>query len=160
MDFVGLITLRQELADDCRVARDPAVRLSGFLAGSQPGALEATAFEIARFYNVIEQASLRVARSFENHFEKNSGWHEALLKRMSLEIPGVRPALFSPEFKRALDAIRRFRHLVHHAYDLELQRERVEEVAGIVTRVARELEGVWEHFIQGVAEANHWKLPG
>ena len=159
MDLVGLITLREELADDCRIVSAAASRLDGFLAGAHNGSLEATAFEIARCYNVIEQAALRVARSFENHFEKSSGWHEAILKRMSLEIPGVRPALFSPEMKRTLDAIRRFRHLVHHAYDLELRKDRVEEVARTVAQVAGELATVWDGFIKKVAEANGWQLP-
>lgn len=77
MDLVGLITLRQELSDDLRILAASGARLEAFRAGSHPGSLEASAFEIARAYNVIEQAALRVARAFENHFETNSGWHEA-----------------------------------------------------------------------------------
>lgn len=159
MDLVGLIALREELADDCRILSAAAVRVENFAGCLHAGALEAAAFEIARCYNVIEQAALRVARSFENHFEENRGWHEALLKGISLEIPGVRPALFPTSLKQELDAIQRFRHLIHHAYDLELRRDRVEDVARTTTAVISQLEVVWADFIERVAHANGWQLP-
>lgn len=159
MDIVELITLQQELRDDYRVLNLAAARCEKHLRDAHNGRLEATAFELARCYNIIEQAALRVARAFENHFEKDGGWHEALLRRLTLEIPGIRPALLPVELRPALDDLRRFRHLIHHAYELELREDRIQELATAVQTVARATGQAWEDFIREVAKANGWTLP-
>jgi len=159
VDRVGLVTLREELAADGRILTASAGRLDGFLASQLTGRLEASAFEIARCYNVIEQAALRIARSFQNHFEQQTGWHDALLRRMALDIPGVRPALFPLALKPALDGVRRFRPLVQDAYDVELREDRVVEAVRAVQLVAHEWPRLCGDFTRGVAEANGWPLP-
>ena len=87
MDAVGLITLRQELAEDCR-----------------------------------EQAGLRVARAFENQFDKDGGC------------------------------------FVHHAYDLELREDRIQELAATVQSLGRAMGDTCEDFVRHVAQANGWTL--
>lgn len=160
MDLVELITLQQELSDDCRVLSGAAARCKAHLQDAHSGRLEAAAFELARSYNIIEQAALRVARAFENHFEKDGGWHEALLRRLTLEIPGIRPALLPVKLRPALNELRRFRHLVHHAYELELREDRIQELAITIQTVSQSLGPAWDDFIRKVAEANGWTLPG
>lgn len=160
MDIVELITLQQELREDRRVLNLAAARCQAHLQDAHSGRLEAAAFELARCYNIIEQSALRVARVFENHFEKDGGWHEALLRRLTLEIPGIRPAFLPVELRPALDELRRFRHLVHHAYDLELREDRIQELAVTNQTVVQSLGQAWEDFICEVAKANGWTLPG
>ena len=159
MDLVELITLRQELADDCRVLRESAARSARHVAAEHDGRLEAAAFDLARCYNIIEQMALRVARGFENHVDKDRGWHEALLRRLILEIPGIRPAFFPADLRPALDESRRFRHLVHHAYDLSLREDRIRELTGIAQSLAARLPESCEAFVRQVAKLNDWTLP-
>ena len=159
MDLVELITLRQELAEDCRVLCGAAEKCAAHLRDTHSGRLEAAAFELARGYNIVEQAGLRVARAFENHFEKDGGWHEGLLRRLTLEIPGIRPAFFPAALRPALDELRRFRHFVHHAYELELREDRIQELAAWVQSLGCALGGTCESFVQQVAQANAWTLP-
>ena len=90
--------------------------------------LEATAYQLARLYGCIEQLGVRVARAFENHIDDRAGWHAELIRRMSLGISGVRPALFPHRALPMLQDLRGFRHVVHHAYALELDGARVARI--------------------------------
>lgn len=139
MNLVELITLRHELRADCGVLRAAAARCAAHLHDAHSGRLEAAAFELARCYNLIEQAGLRVMRAFENHFDKDGGWHEALLRRLTLDLPGIRPPFFPTALRPALDELRCFRHLVHHAYELELRADRIQELAVTNPGIDREL---------------------
>ena len=71
-------------------------------------------------YGVLENYFLRVSKFFENALDPQ-GWHKALVEKMALEIPGVRPALFSDESvkKRAVDLLT-FRHRFRNLYDQDL----------------------------------------
>ena len=52
--------------------------------------------------------------------------HIELLRRMRLEIPGVRPAALSSEMSfQRLDELRAFRHVFRHAYSYGLDDERI-----------------------------------
>ena len=159
MDLVELITLRQELADDCRVLRETTEKCAAHLRDTHSGRLEAAAFELARSYNILEQAGLRVARAFENHFEKDGGWHEGLLHRLTPAIPGIRPPFFPAALRPALDELRRFRHFVHHAYDLELREDRIQELAASVQSLGPAMGETCERFVRQVAQANGWTWP-
>ena len=110
--------------------------------------------------NIVEQAGLRVARAFENHLEKDGGWDEGLLRRLTLEIPGIRPPFFSAALRPALDELRRFRHLVHHAYDLGLREDRIQKLVATVQSLCRAMGETCENFVRQVAQANGWRLPG
>ena len=46
-------------------------------------------------------------------------WHRELLGQMSLEIAGVRPRVIVEPIHADLDLLRRFRHIVRHAYAVE-----------------------------------------
>ncbi len=99
MDRLALATLRQEIRDDCRIFREAAADAAAHLEQGTHGRLQATAFELARGYNVFEQMVWRIARQFENNIDRTGEWHERLLRRMTLEVPGVRPALISTDLK-------------------------------------------------------------
>src|SRR5688572_19450833 len=117
MDELAVAVLKAEVAEDCRVlAETTALARSRLGSGSDPE-LEACAFQLARLYNVIELLALRVAKAFENNIDDEQAWHMELIRRLSIEIPGVRPPLFSAEFVSDLQELRGFRHVVRHAYD-------------------------------------------
>ena len=75
------------------------------------------------FYNGCENIFSSIARFFENDLGPQS-WHRDLLKRMNLEISGIRPKLIDEELYRLFDDFRAFRHRFRHLYSFELDWER------------------------------------
>jgi hypothetical protein len=55
---------------------------------------------------------------------------------LSIAIPGIRPALFSAELATDLQELRGFRHVIRHAYDLTLRKDKVLPVIDAAERVA------------------------
>ena len=82
--------------------------------------VESLGYRLHNLYCAWEDLFLIVARHFENHIEDKSRYHSELLSRMSLDIPGIRPALLDASSSRILDELRGFRHVFRHAYGVEL----------------------------------------
>ena len=141
MDEPGLAILLQEIEADAKVASDAAQKATLRLQEAGAGHLEACAYELARLYNVLEKMFERICVDFENHFEKRGDHHERLLRRISLGLPGLRPAFLPEAFLPQMRELKGFRHVVRHAYELTLRPERLAELAQIAERVARELPG-------------------
>ena len=125
MDDVALQTLRGEMLDDCRVALDACKKAKVRFARQEEVAYEGCAHQLCRMYNALEQMCLRVARVFENNIDDEQSWHSALLNRLAIGIEGIRPALISQELKLPLQELKAFRHVFVHAYELELDPEKL-----------------------------------
>lgn len=112
--------------------------------------IDSMAYQIHNLYSAFEQQFETVAGFFENRLEEQR-YHVDLLRRMRLEIDGIRPALVSDEAFVLLDELRRFRRFFRHAYttdlnpdnlvDLLSKAERLKpvhlrEVAGFLDRIA------------------------
>lgn len=69
-------------------------------------------------YTCIETILFRISRAFENHLDSEQ-WHKELLRKMRLEIPGIRKAVLSHESYLLLDELRRFRHFKRYYYEFE-----------------------------------------
>jgi uncharacterized protein YutE (UPF0331/DUF86 family) len=80
------------------------------------------------FYTAFEDLMREVARTFENTVDDTTRYHRELLKRMKLNVAGIRPALVSEASFRILDELRAFRHVFRHAYGYELEKEKVEHL--------------------------------
>lgn len=78
--------------------------------------LESIAYQIHNLYGATEEILKIVAAYFENHIADTSQWHSALLKRMSQDIPEIRPPLISSQTYHILNSLRGFRHFFRHAY--------------------------------------------
>jgi hypothetical protein len=76
-------------------------------------------------YGSLESMMVRVARHLEGDVPEGGDWHQALLHSMSLDIEGVRPALFTPGTVGVLRRLLGFRHFFRHAYAVELDAERL-----------------------------------
>lgn len=151
MDDVALQTLRGEMLDDCRVAKDAFAKANDrFSRGDEVG-YEGCAHHLGRMFNAFEQMALRIAKTFENNIDDEQRWHAALLKRLALRIEGVRPVLIPPELKLPLTELKAFRHVIVHAYELELDPAKLKLLLGYAERVARELEPMAERFVAAVA---------
>ncbi len=158
MDELGLNTLRSELLEDCRVVAEAARLARDRFGAGRAEQLEACAYQLARGYNAVEQMALRVARAFENNIDEEQGWHMELLRRLSIEIAGIRPALWPRDLSVDLQELRAFRHVVRHAYDVVLQPQKLLPLLDSAERVANELPGVCQRFCRTVATARGWRL--
>lgn len=150
MDGVGLVVLRREIAADCEVASDAANLARERLAGKKASDLEATAFQLVRFYNAVEQAGVRLAKAFENQIDDEGGWHAELMRRLTLDIPGIRPAVFTTDDLLYLRELRGFRHLVVHAYELLLDGGRVGKLVDDAKKISEFIPARFGAFFDGV----------
>jgi len=89
-------------------------------------------YELHNFYSGMEDLFKEVAKVFENYVEDVQKFHIELLKRMKLNIEGVRPNLISETSYKVLNELRKFRHVFRHAYDYELNPKRVKELSELL----------------------------
>ena len=78
------------------------------------------ALKVQQLFTALEDLFKQVALLFENHLEDPSAFHKGLLRRMNVEVPGVRPWVISDDSFLLLDKLRAFRHFIRHGYDYEL----------------------------------------
>lgn len=97
-----------------------------------------TAFYLNQLYSGYERIFEEVAGVFENTID-SIHLHKSLLERMRLSIEGVRPALTGEETFRCLNELRAFRHFFRHAYDTDLEPEKV----ALVMKKALRLKDLW-----------------
>ncbi len=76
-------------------------------------------------YCALEDLLQEVARTFENRLEDPARYHRELLQRMHLEIPAIRPRVLNSPGYQLLNELRGFRHIFRHAYDYELDEEKL-----------------------------------
>jgi len=151
MDELALTTLRDELLADCQVAEAAWSLAQTRFDEQTDSGLEACAHYLSRLYNVIEQMGVRVARAFENRLEDDRGWHAELIRRLSIPISGVRPALFAEDIRQPLRELRAFRHVFTHAYDLELERGKLALLLTYAERVVPRLRPLSVKFVDHIA---------
>lgn len=87
----------------------------------------ALGYYLHNLYNAVESILKRLANFFENAGQGTT-WHTDLLKRMTLNIEEVRPAIISKESYTILNELRKFRHIFRHSYDYELRFKRMDEL--------------------------------
>jgi hypothetical protein len=156
MDAIGLTVLLKEIEADCAVIQEAAHKAQVRLSGSTDGRLEACAYELARLYNILEKILERICHGFENHFDKQGDYHERLIQRLALALPGIRPAFIPKDNVRAVRELKGFRHVVRHAYDLEFREERLKELAIVAELLAAQLP-VWSaDFGERIRDEQGW----
>ncbi len=159
MDDVALTALWNEMKKDVEVAIGASQLVKERLSEGTPAALDSAAHHYTRFFNVVEQMGLRIAKAFENNIDDERGWHAELIRRMTIGISGVRPPLFPDERAPALRELRRFRHVFNHAYDLEVDVEKLQFLQRYLDRVATHLASDARRFIEGVAAMHGLTVP-
>ena len=113
MDAVGLTILLKEIEVDCAVIAAAARKARVRLGEPSGGRLEACAYELARLYNCFEKILERICRGFENHFDKRDDYHERLIQRLALELPGIRPEFIPKTGISIVRELKGFRHVVN-----------------------------------------------
>jgi HepT-like protein len=99
----------------------------------------AVALFLQNLYTAVEGLFRRVAVDLDGSEPGGDNWHRELLGQMALEIGDVRPRLIGGEFRADLDQLRRFRHLVRHAYATEYDWEEMEAVIEAADRAVQAL---------------------
>ena len=99
------------------------------------------ALNLQSFYTAVERILIVIAKEIDTVIPKAEDWHQALLKQMAVEIPGVRQSVFGIQSLLSLDEFLRFRHVVRSNYAHQLDPERVQALA-------RKLDVVSYHFVK------------
>lgn len=89
-------------------------------------------------YTGTERIMERVAQEFDGGPPAGAAWHRELLRSMSLDIPGSRPALLTAATVAMLEEYLRFRHLFRNTYGFELEWSRL---SPLLTRAGE----TWAH---------------
>jgi hypothetical protein len=102
-------------------------------------------------YTCLETLFLRVSRFFENELE-NDRWHQDLLDKMKIEIPGVRKAVVSDATYRRLRELLRFRHFRRYYFEMDYDWDKldflVKKLAELRPLIAADLGGFLEFLSQ------------
>jgi hypothetical protein len=85
--------------------------------------LDAVALNLHGFYLGFERIFTYIAETVDNDLPQGEHWHLSLLQQMTMENPGVRPAVISVEAGIKLDEYRGFRHVVRNVYTHHLNPE-------------------------------------
>lgn len=88
-------------------------------------AVESAGYWLHNLYCAYEDLFKIISSFWENNIRDNGSFHQSLIRRMLLNIEGVRPSLFSEKAFTQLDELRSFRHVFRHAYSYGLDDERV-----------------------------------
>jgi uncharacterized protein YutE (UPF0331/DUF86 family) len=72
---------------------------------------------------------------------------------MSIEVPGVRPAVISMELKEKLEEYRGFRHVVRNVYTYHLDPGKIKPLAKPIRRVRKKLENELSAFVRFIQDA-------
>jgi hypothetical protein len=139
------------MLEDCRVSLDALRKAHERFDRKEEIGYEACAHQLCRMYNAVEQMGLRVAKAFENKIDDEQGWHSALLTRLAIRIEGVRPALLPQELKTPLRDLKAFRHVFVHAYELDLDPDKLALLLKYADQVGHRLTQVTHDFLNHVA---------
>jgi hypothetical protein len=131
-------------------------------AGEQDLYLDSVALNLHSFYSGLERLFELIARQVDGNLPSGPSWHEDLLRSMTEQVAGVRPAVVSGASAARLDEFRCFRHLVRNVYATNLVPERlsalVEGMPDVWPELRRELSG-FADFLDDVASQREARFP-
>lgn len=98
------------------------------------------------WYTGLESLFERIARTVDGHVPTGERSHRALLRQMTVELPGVRGPIIASALEGELAELLKFRHFFRHAYAVTLDPKKVRAEADRVSthhaEVARALDAV------------------
>lgn len=137
-----------ELAELDKIVSESA-KLSLRFNSNLPDALETRGLGaiLHDFYNGIENICKRIANEIDGGLPKGEDWHWRVLESMTLDLPEVRPVLFSANTLKSLDEYRRFRHIFRHMYGSHLDWERIKPLFYKLSAVFEEVKNETVEFM-------------
>jgi hypothetical protein len=108
---------------------------------------------LENYYTCLETLFLRVSQHFENHLDSQR-WHQALLQKMTLRIPGIREAVLRDATMRQLQELMRFRHFKRYYFEFEYDWKRLDYLISVLKDVHGEVEADVAAFIAFLESAS------
>lgn len=136
----NLLALEKELARYGLYPEIKATAVGGFPL-EDPAATRIIGSILHDYYTALEKIFEVVAGKIDRSVPAGETWHKELLEQMSLEIPGLRPALLAPATAAQLDPYRGFRHVFRNVYGFNLSPARVLELLRALPAAAQALHG-------------------
>ncbi|MEO0457153.1 MAG: hypothetical protein AAF152_11330 [Cyanobacteria bacterium P01_A01_bin.114] len=149
MDSGRVAGLTAEIKAQMRLIERVAERLQQRVSAGldTPGQLESVAYQIHNIYCAAEDLLKLVAHAFENQIGAGGEWYRTLLLRLSQPVKGIRPTLISEETFTLMNAMRRFRHFVRHAYGAEIEATQLQVNLRLAQRLPQLLKQDTEVFL-------------
>ena len=90
--------------------------------------LDGVALNLHSFYSGIERVFQLIAANIDDMLPEGENWHQILLKQMTVEVNGVRPAVISDSVRLGFDEYRGFRHVVRNVYAYKFDSDRIDKL--------------------------------
>jgi hypothetical protein len=115
----------------------------------------ALGYTLHNLYTAMESYFLRIAKFFENNLD-TTAWHRSLVERVTLEIPGVRPAFLTEDDRLVVEELMRFRHLFRNLYKTPLVPEKLayaNRQAAAIDELITARHETFDRFLSALAES-------
>lgn len=126
----GLLTLIENDRQAIRVLVQEAVQVIAGWSDTPPKVeVAGVALVMHHVYTAAEHMFQKIAEVIDETSYRSEAWHRELLRSMGIPIRGIRDNVIRDDTLRKLDELRGFRHVVRHAYEYQLNAERVKTLA-------------------------------
>lgn len=138
-EVANLERLERELARYNLFPRIQTDSLGGFSLADE-ASLRIIGSILHDYYTAIEKIFRMIARDIDSSVPTGEQWHKELLDQMTLEVPGLRPALLDNETARKLDELRAFRHVFRNIYGFSLDPDKTRQLLVGLPELAGDLK--------------------
>lgn len=94
---------------------------------------ESAALRLHNFYTGCERIFKLIASEINGSVPHELDWQKRLLNQVALKIDEIRPAVISPQTRKDLEELLRFRHIVRNIYGFELEPDRIEALIDLTS---------------------------
>jgi hypothetical protein len=108
---------------------------------------ESAALRLHNFYSGCERIFRLIASEVNGGVPQDLDWHKRLLTQVGLEIEMIRPPVISPQTRKDLEELLKFRHIVRNLYGFELEPKRIKPLISLTTSLYPRLADEIEKFI-------------
>ncbi len=91
--------------------------------------LDSVALNLQSFYSGLERIFELIATTVDRVIPEGERWHQALLRQMATDVPGVRPSVITQRSHDGLNEYRAFRHIVRNIYAFQFDPARIGKLA-------------------------------
>ncbi len=150
--------IRQELSSLAHLAEEIPVawaRGRTLPEGDRRAYVESTALRLHNYYTACERIFEKIAGEINGGLPQTPDSHLRLLRTMTVEVPGVRPRVLTPELADRLSDYLRFRHVVRNNYGFELHEERIDPLVHDLAEVSGELQDQLADLLAYLEELGH-----